>query len=401
MRPILLKTFILITIILMDLLTGMEFDLFVPSFPELQNYFHLTPFWVEASLSVNFLGYCVSLIFVGALGDHYGRKPILLLGLSLFVIGSLLCLSMQSYMLLLLGRFIQGVGISAPAILSFLIIADAYPIKKQQFFMAILNGVMNISVAVAPVLGSYITLYFHWQGNFLTLLMLGIFTLAMTWIFIPRYPAPAEKEKLSFSQYLDLFRSKPLMLLMTNIVFMFVPYWIFVGMSPLLYVKTFRVNLSHFGYYQGVLALIFALGSILFGWMLHRTLITREKMLFVAGQIYVVSFICVLIAVISDTADPLLITLSFIPFIISQIIPSALLWPVGLNFIPGAKGKIAALMQGARLIFTALGLEIAGYFYHDSFRSVGILISIFIFFVILSHVLVLRNYTKGVYAVSS
>ena len=188
----------------MDLLTGMEFDLFVPSFPELQSQFHLSPFWVEALLSVNFVGYCLSLFFVGALADRYGRKPIILLGLMTFIIGSVLCLWAATYSFLLAGRFLQGIGIAAPAILSFLIIADSYPLKKQQFFMAMLNGVMNISVAVAPIVGSYITLYFHWQGNFMALLLLGLTTLIMTILFIPAYKLPSAKEALSLSGYIQL-----------------------------------------------------------------------------------------------------------------------------------------------------------------------------------------------------
>src|ERR1700722_2293898 len=144
MKQAFAKGMIIATIILMDLLSGMEFDLFVPSFPELQSQFSLSPFWVEALLSVNFAGYCLSLFFVGSLADHYGRKPIILLGLMTFIIGSILCLWAPSYQFLLVGRFLQGVGIAAPAILSFLIIADAYPLKKQQSLMGILNGLMNV-----------------------------------------------------------------------------------------------------------------------------------------------------------------------------------------------------------------------------------------------------------------
>src|SRR3990167_6573749 len=159
------KSLILITVILMDLLAGMEFDLFVPSFPELQNYFNLSPFLVESLLSVNFVGYCISLFIVGGLADRYGRKPIILLGLITFIIGSVFCLWASSYSFLLAGRFIQGIGIASPAILSFLIIADSYPLKQQQFWMAMLNGTKNSAVAIAPVIGSYITLYFHWHGK--------------------------------------------------------------------------------------------------------------------------------------------------------------------------------------------------------------------------------------------
>ena len=139
----------------MDILSGMEFDHFVPSFPELQNQFNLSDFWVEALLSVNFAGYCLSLFFVGGLADHYGRKPIILLGLMTFIIGTLLCLWASSYQFLLVSRFLQGVGIATPAILSFLIIADAYPLKKQQSLFAILNGLFNFAADAAPVLGSY------------------------------------------------------------------------------------------------------------------------------------------------------------------------------------------------------------------------------------------------------
>ncbi len=380
---------LILTVILMDLLTGMEFDLFVPSFPELQSHFNLTPFWVEALLSVNFIGYCLSLFFVGWLADHYGRKSIILAGLVTFIVGSIFCLEINSYSFLLAGRFLQGVGIAAPAILSFLIIADSYVLKKQQYFMAMLNGVKNTAVAISPVIGSYITLYFHWQGNFMTLLLLGITSLVMTLFFIPTYKLPEHEEAISARGYLPLFQSKPLMLLMANIIFMFVPYWIFTGMSPLLYMKDLGVSLSHFGYYQGVFALVFALGSVLFGVIMHK--FVQKKILGVASIIYIVSLCSIASVTFLNSTNPLLITVAFIPFIISQIIPSTLLVPLSLNFIPQAKGRVSAILQGSQLIFSALSLEIAGYFYQGSFRNIGIIISVFIFMVIISHIFVIKN----------
>src|ERR1700722_16398100 len=121
MKQAFAKGMVIATIILMDLLAGMEFDLFIPSFPELQSQFSLSPFWVEALLSVNFAGFCLSLFFVGSLADRYGRKPIIVLGLMIFIIGSFFCLWATSYQYLLTGRFLQGVGIAAPATLCFLI----------------------------------------------------------------------------------------------------------------------------------------------------------------------------------------------------------------------------------------------------------------------------------------
>lgn len=375
----------------MDLLAGMEFDLFVPSFLELQNQFCLSSFWIEALLSVNFAGYCLSLFFVGSLADHYGRKPIILLGLIIFVIGSTLCLWAASYIFLLGGRFLQGLGIAAPAILSFLIIADSYPLKKQQFLMAMLNGSMNAAVAIAPIIGSYITLYFHWQGNFTALLILGIMTLMMSMIFIPAYKLPEHKETISLRGYIPIFQSKPLMHLVVNIFIIFVPYWIFVGMSPLLYMESLGVSLSHFGYYQGALAIVFALGSIFFGLIISKY--DQKKMLYIANYILIASFICITWATILDSKNPLFITLAFLSFIIGQIIPSNMLYPLCLNYLPQAKGRISAVIQGSRLIVAALSLQLAGFFYQGSFQNIGIIVIGFILIGIVTLYFVIKNRT--------
>ncbi|MBY0501987.1 MAG: MFS transporter [Alphaproteobacteria bacterium] len=389
MKQVITKSMVFMTIILMDLLAGIEFDIFVPSFPELQSQFNLSPFWVEALLSINFMGYCLSLFFVGGLADHYGRKPIMLLGLMTFIIGSILCLWGQFYAFLLVGRFLQGVGIAAPAILPFLIIADAYSLKKQQTLFAILNGVLNLSVGLAPVVGSYITLYFHWQGNFKTLLFLGLIVLLMTVLFIPHYKLPDQKEILSLRGYFPIFQSRPLMLLIGHIVFSFVPYWIFVGMSPLLYMEAFNVSLSHFGYYQGVLAFVFAVGTLSFGLVVRRY--DQKKMLLFSAQLYIIGLLIFAWVTYVNSMNPLVITLAFLPFIIAGIIPSVILQPLCVNFMSEAKGKVSAILQGGRLIFASICLQFAGYFYEGSFQNIGIIINMFIIMTAITLFFVIQN----------
>lgn len=383
------KWMVLTTVILMDLLSGTELDLFVPSFPEMQSQFDLTPFWVEALLSSNFIGYCLSLFFVGGLADHYGRRPIILTGLGIFILGSVLCLWEASYYIILFGRFLQGVGVAAPAILSFLIIADSYPLSKQQFYMAMLNGVMCISVAIAPVVGSYITLYFHWQGNFIALLILGLFTLIMTLLFIPKGPKSEHKRSLTLKGYIPLFKSKPLMLLIVNVAFIFVPWWIFVGVAPLLFMQDLGVSLVNFGYYQGGPCLAFAIGSIIYGFVMHR--FDQKKMLQLNNLIFIFSLGTLSLAAGFNSTDPLLITLAFFPFVIGQIIPSVIIYPLSLNYIPDAKGRISALIQAARLILSAIGLQIAGYYYGGTFQNIAIILIVFIFIALISTYLVLNK----------
>jgi DHA1 family bicyclomycin/chloramphenicol resistance-like MFS transporter len=373
----------------MDLLTGMEFDLFVPSFPELQNLFNLSSFWVEALLSINFVGYCLSLFLVGSLADHYGRKPIILLGLLIFIIGSILCLAGTSYPFLLAGRFLQGIGIAAPATLSFVIIADTYPIKQQQYFMAMFNGLMNVAAGIAPVLGSYIALYFHWQGNFTVLLLLGMIAFIMAILFIPDFKSVKHKETISLKGYIPIFKSKPLMLLIVHFTFFFVPYWIFVGISPILYMKHLGISLSQFGYYQGTLASVFALGSIFFGLIINKY--DQKKMLYISGLIWIITLGTIASVSFTNSNSSLLITLAFLPFCIGQIVPTAIIYPLCLNFMPQAKGRVSAIIQGGRLLLTSFGLQVAGYYYTGSFMSIGIIISCFIIVATITLFFIIEN----------
>lgn len=380
---------ILATIILMDVLAGTEFDLFVPSFPDLQRHFSLTPFWVESLLSVNFLGYFVSLFFVGSLADRYGRKSLILLGVIIFLLGTGMCLIASSFEILMAGRFLQGLGIGAPATLSFLIIADLYSLKTQQSLFAFLNGLMNASAGAAPVAGSYITLSFQWQGNFWALLFLGIVVLVMSFFFIPTYKEMPIQNQESPMGYGDIFKTKPLILLMGFFVCGFMPYWIFVGMAPLLYMEDLGVSLADFGYYQGSLALIFGVGSVAMGFVIVR--VNAQKMLMVSGYLFGLSFLTIGASALYDTPQALLITLAIVPFVVAQIIPNNLLYPVCLNYIPQAKGRVSALLQGGRLVFSALSLQIAGYFYQGSFQNIGLLLCVFVFVSVVGLYYVMKN----------
>jgi len=384
-----IKLMLLTTVILMDILGGAEVDLFVPSFPEIKNHFNVSTVWLEALLSVNFIGSALSLFFVGGLADRYGRKPIILLGLMIFIIGSILCSFSSHYNFLLIGRFLQGIGVAAPATLCFLIIADLYPIKKQQYFMGVLNGLINVAVAGAPVVGSYITMHFHFQGNFIALLLLGVLVAIMTIFFVPQSKLPPVKEPISFSSYLPIFRSKSLMLLIINIVFMFTPYWIFLGLSPILYMKDLGVSLKHYGYYQGVWALVFALGSIFFGLVIEK--FPAKRMLKISAYTCCIGLILIILVAAFNIKNPLVIALSLMPFNIGGIIPFIIIYPIALNFIPTAKGRTSALIKGAMLILTTFGVELAGYCYQGSFKTLGIIISFFIMIGVITLFFVVKN----------
>ncbi len=174
-----------IAVAFIEFLTGMEIDIFIPSYPELQQQFGLSPAKVQLCLSLNFITYCIGSLYAGPLGDRYGLRKVILSSLVIFIIGSVACCFAADFSYILLGRIFQGFGMAAPACLGYVVVAERYPIEKQAAMFGTLNGFTNIAVAIAPVIGSYVALYAGWRGNFATLLLLALIAMGFCLFVIP------------------------------------------------------------------------------------------------------------------------------------------------------------------------------------------------------------------------
>lgn len=363
------------TVILLCILGGIETDLFVPSFPELRRVFDLTPFMVQLTLSLNLVTYCICGLFAGTLGDKYDRKHVIIISLFIFIAGSILTVIAVNFPMLLAGRLLQGIGIAAPTILSYVVISDNYPPERQAVLLGAINGITTISMAFAPTLGSYINLFFHWRANFVALLLLGVMSLVMSWRYFPNKKGNPEIS-LSPRMYAPLFRSKILMTYSAAIIALVVPYWLFTGISPLLYMEALGVPLSHFGYYQGVIAGVFATACFcspkifaIFGQ--KRCLQWGIVMTFIAGAL-------VFILAISGERNPLIITFAMSLMAVGGIFPINILYPYALEVIEGAKSRIAALLMAFRLSLTSVALGVVSTFYDQTFLPLGLGIAFFL-----------------------
>jgi len=357
----------------MEILAGAEVDLFVPSFPDIQDTFNLSPFMTELLLGVNLTAYCITSLIVGNLGDRYGRKPIIILGLLIFNFGSLLCVFFNSYEAILLGRFLQGAGISAVAVLVYVVLADIYSVQEQQKLMGILNGTVTLSMAFAPVVGSYVNLFWGWRGNFTLLFIFGIISLVLGIIFIPK-GQPNKRITISLKEYIPVFKSRKAIYYILTMMFLAQGYWIFIGVAPILYMQDLGVSLEYFGLYQGAMAALFSIMSFTSGFCFKKFGI---KNCFYFGIIFVVLFLIgSIILIICNINNPLTITIVTLLLSLGVIYPINILWPLLLEAIPDGKARMTGIFTSARLILTAIGLQLVGLLYNGTFAPLGIIICI-------------------------
>jgi DHA1 family bicyclomycin/chloramphenicol resistance-like MFS transporter len=370
-----------IAILIMEILTGAEVDLFVPSFPDIQRHFNVDTFTVELLLGINLVAHCITALVVGNLGDKFGRRSIILLGLLVFTIGSLFCVFATEYYMLILGRTLQGIGISGVAVLGYIVLADLYSVEQQQKMMGSLNGAVSLAMAFAPVIGSYVDLFFTWRGNFAVLLILAIICLILGLIFIPK-GQKNEQVKISLSEYGIIFKSKQAIYYIMTIVFTIQAYWVFIGLAPILYMRDLGVPLQEFGLYQGAMAILFSVISFGSGYLLKTF---GQRKCFFFSILSLVAFIIASIFLIAyEINDPLIITIATLLVSIGSIFPINILWPIIMGIMPEAKGRITAIVISGRLIVTAICIQIASYFYDHTFKSIAIIMCITIIIALIS-----------------
>jgi DHA1 family bicyclomycin/chloramphenicol resistance-like MFS transporter len=380
---------------MLTILTGAELNLFTPSFPELKSVFSLSTFMVELVLTVNFVAYCGSSFIVGYLGDRYGKKNVIQWGLAIFIIGSILCTIANNFWCLLLGRLLQGMGVSAPAVLSFVIVTDYYPLNEQQHKIGLINGFVTIAMILAPILGGYISLLFNWRGNFVLLLLLGIISLILTMRFIPDSPTKVIN-KFSLREYTNIFTSSKFVFYYIIIICLISQsYWIFLGMAPILYIESLNVSLKHFGIYQGTLCLSFAIVSFLGGYLVNR--FGQKQCLFFSIGLLALFLLLISYIMVFNINNPLILNLAIQLQGIAVVLPINVLWPIALNSMPEAKGKMASIVVGGRLIITSIGLQIVSYFYKGVFFHIGVamivslIISLLAFYKLLQYITISDN----------
>lgn len=102
----------------------------------------------------------------GFLGDRFGRKPLLLSGLSIFIVATIGCTLTENLNLLILSRFIQGSGAALLVSLAMTFVSDLIPSSKMGFAMGVLGTMSAVGTALGPVLGGFLVTYFHWHTLF-------------------------------------------------------------------------------------------------------------------------------------------------------------------------------------------------------------------------------------------
>ncbi len=157
-------------------------------------------------LSALFLGLGCGQILFGPLSDATGRKPPMFVGLGVFALGSLLAMLASDFHHMLLGRFLQGLGASAPRVLSMALVRDCFSGREMARIVSFTMSVFILVPMLAPSLGQGILLLTNWRGIFTLFLVLALIVAVWLWLRMPETLAAENRKPFRLQAFVQSAR---------------------------------------------------------------------------------------------------------------------------------------------------------------------------------------------------
>ncbi|MGL5177274.1 MAG: MFS transporter, partial [Aeromonas veronii] len=180
--------------ILMVAVGQMTQTLYVPSIPMMAGDFNVASGQLQAVMACYLIPYGLSQFVYGPLSDRIGRRPVLIVGMMVFLVGTLIIQVIPHFAALLVGSFIQGLGTGAGGAMSRTVMRDRYNGAELNRANSLVSMGVIFSPLLAPVLGGWLTELFNWRAGYWFLFGFGaVATLAIMAWFGETLPAAARQ----------------------------------------------------------------------------------------------------------------------------------------------------------------------------------------------------------------
>lgn len=237
-------------------ITPLAIDMYLPAMPSIAKELGVSAGSVQITLTAYTAGFALGQLIHGPLADSYGRRPLLVLGLIFFGIGSLVCASTSSIESLTLVRAAQGFAGAAAAVIIQAVVRDMFDREDFARAMSFVTLVITIAPLIAPMLGAHLAIWFGWRSIFWVLAVFTLVVVLMVYWKIPETLKPENRQPLhlltTLRNYARLCRSAKAMSLILCGAFSFSGMFAFLTAGSFVYIDIYGVSPDMFGYLFGL-----------------------------------------------------------------------------------------------------------------------------------------------------
>ncbi|MEH6520944.1 multidrug effflux MFS transporter [Sulfitobacter sp.] len=254
-----------LTLILLSGMSACVMNIFLPSLPAMAAYFETDYAVMQLSVAV-YLGFSAVLqIFIGPLSDRYGRRPLILWGMSIFMIATVGCIYAPTIEVFLTFRMMQA-AIATSMVLSRAAVRDMYSQDQAASVIGYVTMGMAVVPMLSPALGGVLDEWFGWQAVFWALLLIGGIIWMLAWADMGETALPSNKSLTAqFSEYPELLRSPRFWGYALASGFSSGAFFAYLGGAPFVGQEVFGMSPSTLGFFFGAPAVGYFLGNFITG----------------------------------------------------------------------------------------------------------------------------------------
>lgn len=228
----------------------LSIDMYLPAFPSMAEDFGVNVSTIAKSVPAYFLGLVFGQLFYGPFSDRIGRVRPLYLGMSIFIIASIICATTNNAYVLFIARTLQALGACVTTVVTRAAIRDTLnPVQSARAF-SLMVLVMGVAPILAPSLGALILKVADWHGIFWFLASFGVLNLLLTKCFLKETLKPENRNTRpmseSFGQYFALMKDRTFMLPAVASGLLQGAFFIYLSISSELFMVNYRLTEHQF-----------------------------------------------------------------------------------------------------------------------------------------------------------
>lgn len=329
---------LLFLLVLLVAVGPLSTDMYLASLPGLGRYFAAGPERVQLTLSVFLVGFAVSQLIYGPLSDRFGRRPVILGGLTVFLLATIACALAPTLETLILARLVQAIGGCAGPVLGRAVVRDLYSREQAARALALLGAAMSLAPALAPILGGVLEQHFGWRASFVVLAGFAALTILLVLLRLPetnqrRDPSATAPAGL-IRNYGGLLRNRTFLSFAFAVGFSYSILFCFISGSSHVFITVLRLSPDLFGFCFMVAVLGYLGGTLTTARLAKRLPVER---LVAIGQSLALAFLLagLLLALLHPTESvPLRVAAILLPVMAGS-------WGVGMVFPAAQAGMLA------------------------------------------------------------
>lgn len=353
-------------------------DFYLPALPSITAALGTDVAHTQLTLSVYLFGFAIGQLAYGPLSDRYGRRPVLLFGVAVYVVASVACVFAASIDALIAARFLQALGACAGPVLGRAVVRDVYGPHDAARMLSYVGTAMAIAPLVGPLVGGWLTVWAGWRATFVFLAAYSVVLVVAIALMLretnPHLNPSAGRPVEIWTNFATLLRDRRYRGVLLCNALAYSSLFAFISGSPFIFIGMFGFTPQQMGLAFGLMVSGYMAGSTASGRLSRRVgperLMRHGALLGVAGGLAMLA----LALAGAHHALAVMLPMWFSACAVGLVMPNAT--AIGMAPYPQMAGSAASLMGCSQMGLAALAGIFVGHSLADSVVPMALVIAL-------------------------